>query len=108
MRLRTTSSGSRPRCACCRSAIARAGAGSCSSTSPAAGPSAPPARRRTRARACGGRLAGGAERPAAGDVLEHDPAAALGIALAYEPERRLDALCVVVSGLGELLHRQRL
>ena len=39
-----------------------------------------------------GGLARGAQRPAAGDVLEHDPAAALAKALADEPERRLDPL----------------
>ena len=55
-----------------------------------------------------GRLARGAERPAAGDVLEHDPAAALGVALAEQPQRGLDALRVVVGGLGELVDRQRL
>ena len=51
------------------------------------------------------RLARRAERPAARDVLEHDAAAALAVALADEPERRLDALGVVVRGLRELLRR---
>src|SRR4029077_10319049 len=55
-----------------------------------------------------GRLAGGAERPAAGHVLQHDPAAALGIALSQETQRGLDALGVVVRRLGELVDRQRL
>ena len=42
-----------------------------------------------------GGLAGGAERVAAGDLLQDDAAAALAVALAQQPERRLDALGVV-------------
>ena len=53
------------------------------------------------------RLARRPERPAARDMLQHDPAAPLGVALAHEPERRLDPLHVVVRGLRELLDRQR-
>src|SRR5581483_2379486 len=47
-------------------------------------------------------LAGGAERPAAGDELENDPAAPLGVPLAHEPERPLDALGTVVRRLRQL------
>src|SRR5207248_10935901 len=52
-------------------------------------------------------FARGAERPAAGDMLEHDPAAAFRIALPHEAERCLDALGIVVGCICELLHRQR-
>src|SRR5207244_711290 len=53
-----------------------------------------------------GRVARRAERPAAGDVLEHDPAPAFGVALAHESQCRFDALGVVVRGLRELLDRE--
>src|SRR5581483_6769964 len=59
-------------------------------------------------RAGDGRLARRPEGPAAGDVLEHDAAPALAVPLAHEPERRLDALDVVVRCVRELLRRQRL
>ena len=60
----------------------------------------------TRARL--GSLARGAERVAAGDLLEDDAAAALAVALAQQPERGLDPLRVVGGGLGELGDRERL
>src|SRR5581483_11177047 len=54
-----------------------------------------------------GRLARGAERPASGDALQHDAAPALAVALAQEPQRRLDPLRVVGGRLGQLGGRER-
>ena len=54
-----------------------------------------------------GGLARGAEGVAAGDVLEHDPAPALAVALGEEAERELDPLRVVRGRVGELVDRQR-
>src|SRR5947207_12254216 len=59
------------------------------------------------ARACGGLLAPRAKRPAARDVLEHDPASLLGKALAHEAQRVLDPPRVVVCGFGKLLDGER-
>src|SRR5262249_49635120 len=59
------------------------------------------------ARARGSLLAPRPERPAARDVLEHDPAPLLGEAFAHETERILDPLRVVVGCGSELLDRER-
>src|SRR5437763_453875 len=48
-------------------------------------------------------LASRAERPTACDVLQDDPAPALGVALAHEAERGFDPLRVIVRGLREIL-----
>ena len=50
---------------------------------------------------------GGAERVAARDLLEHDPAPPVGVPLAEQMERRLDACLVVLGRPGELGHGQR-
>ena len=47
-------------------------------------------------------LTRGAERPAARDLLEHDPAPSFAIALAEQAQRGLDSLNLVAHGLGEL------
>src|SRR5581483_3938236 len=52
-------------------------------------------------------VAGGAKRPAAGDVLQDDPAAPFGIALADEPDRGFDPLRVVVRSRRQLVDRER-
>ena len=49
----------------------------------------------------------GAEREATGDVLEHDPAAALAVALGEQLERVGDPLRVVLRRVGELLLGER-
>ena len=54
------------------------------------------------------RLAGGAERPAAGDLLEDDPAPALLEPLGQQSERHLDAFAVLRGGFCELGDRERL
>src|SRR6266513_2820365 len=54
------------------------------------------------------RLARRAEGPAAGDLLEHDPASALAVTLAEQPQRRLDPLRVVVRRDSQVLDRQGL
>ena len=54
-----------------------------------------------------GGLARAAEGVAAGDVLQHDPAAPLAVAIGEQPERKLDPLGVVRGRVGELLDRQR-
>src|SRR5205823_1186782 len=54
------------------------------------------------------RLARRTEGPAAGDLLEHDPASALAVTLAEQPQRRLDPLRVVVRRDSQILDRQGL
>ena len=49
-----------------------------------------------------GGLAARPERVATGDVLEHDPAPRLGVALPEQPEGSLDTLDVVGRGVREL------
>src|SRR5262245_10712017 len=49
-----------------------------------------------------------AERPAAGDVLEHDAAPALAVPLPEQAQGRLDPLHVVTGRFGELVRRERL
>src|SRR5262249_8706176 len=53
------------------------------------------------------RLARRAERPAAGDLLEHDPAAALPVAVLQQAESRLDALRRLLRRCAQLVDRQR-
>src|SRR5439155_19986941 len=52
-----------------------------------------------------GRIARGAKRPAASDLLEHDPAPPFAKALAEQAEGRLDALDLVARDLGQLGRR---
>src|SRR5207344_610729 len=47
------------------------------------------------------------ERIAARDLLEHDPAPSVGVALPEQMERGLDACLVLVRRPGELGHGQR-
>src|ERR671912_507110 len=54
-----------------------------------------------------GRLACRAEGVAAGHLLEHDPAAALAVAVCEQAERELDPLGVVGGRIGEIADRQR-
>ena len=54
-----------------------------------------------------GGLARGAEGVAAGDVLQHDPAAPLAVPIGEQPERELDPLDVVRGRVGELFDRER-
>src|SRR5262249_37416398 len=58
-------------------------------------------------RACIGGLAGRAEGPTAGDLLEHDPAASLAMAILEQVESRLDTLRRLLCGSTELLDRER-
>src|SRR5256886_1104460 len=55
-----------------------------------------------------GSVARGTEGPAAGDLLEHDSAPALAVALAEQPQCRLDPLRVVVRRHSQIVDRQRL
>src|SRR5205814_8379758 len=56
----------------------------------------------------GGCLRSGAVGPAAGDLLEHDPAAALAVALGKQLERLLDVGRLRLGRLAQVRERERL
>src|SRR6266508_147655 len=60
------------------------------------------------ASACLGRFSRGAKGPASRDALEHDPAAALAVAILEQPERRFDPFGRFLGGLGQIVRRERL